>query len=247
MKRQATSRSLKFAARDLIERRVARVAEIAAVGGPFARRRAALGGDGRRGGNHGRHHPDPRRGGRHGAEYTSGACVRAARRRRSAGDWRCPRESHRPRNRRRYRRRCRRRGPDQDEPDRSAADLRDVSGPLHPGRGAARLYQEGGRREADRPAGARRRDRQGAHRHRHRASRQARQAAARIGGRARPGERGLSHDRRHGHAHAGARHHQPEAPSGHAADRARVQRPRQQRLRDPQRRRATTSRPATWW
>ena len=68
----------------------------------------------------------------------------------------------------------------QDQPDRPAADLQHVSRVLHPAERAAGLHEEGHRGEPDRSAGARHRDRQGAHRHRHGASRQAGQTRARI-------------------------------------------------------------------
>jgi hypothetical protein len=72
-------------------------------------------------------------------------------------------------------------GPDQS--DRSTADLHHVSRQLHSLGRTRALHGEGHRGKADRPAGPRHRYRQGARRHRHGSSRQARQAGAEFSGR----------------------------------------------------------------
>ena len=129
------------------------------------------------------------------------------------------------------------RGAGEDQPHRSAADLQHVSGHYIPLSELQAYTKKAIAEKLIDQQVQRHRDRQGARRHRHGASRQAGQARAGLGRRARPGQRGLPHHRRHGDARARAGHRQPAAASGDAADRARVQRSRQQRIRDSQRRR----------
>ena len=68
-----------------------------------------------------------------------------------------------------------------------------------------------------------------------------------LGRRTRSGQRGLSHHLRLGDARPRPGHHQPAAASGDAADRRRVQRTGQQRIGDPERRRAPAQGRATSW
>ena len=106
-------------------------------------------------------------------------------------------------------------------------------------------HEEGDRRKAARPAGAGYRYRQGPHRHRHGPSRQAGQASAGFGRRARPGQRGLSRAVGRGDAGARPRYRQPAAAARDHAHGRRIQRSRQQRIRHSGRHGLSRSRPAT--